>query len=468
MAYLVIIIVLLISLNIITMRSMLQRTLTIRGEDLIASTRIIAVEASNYLESPKRLGLVARENALKYRMRVLILDNKRQLVADSQNESGLTNRSLGYPELLSALKGKSFWGVHTLPTGKTAIYASSPVISGGTIRGAIMVSAPGDDIISLYHDIRKQVLIFSLMALILASGLGFLLATRISNPVVELTRAANQVKEGYLGRQVKVKGKDELAQLAESFNAMSRQLSKVRNQRSRFFHNASHELKTPLATSILLVDNILLDLEKGKIPRYDFIADVRDQLERLQELITQLTVLARLEEREPPNYAPVDLGEILPQVYSTLAPICAQKQISFNKECDPNRQYMVWGNYHLLREAIINVVDNAVKYTPVGKSIWLKIREEDNTINIIIEDTGMGIPSEDQAHIFERFYRVDKARSREQGGSGLGLSLTREIIRAHGGDIFLTSSFKIGTRVQIRLPVLGPSDGQYQNADRVE
>ena len=443
------------SLNYFMVNSVKQHTIAIKSSNLIASARLVAAECSTYLgENNDYVALIGEEYSKKYRSRILVFDNNRIAVADSFNDSNIVGRQLQYAELLSALKGQSNSDVHKLPSGEWVMYATSPVISGGSIIGAVLISDDADHIFDLLVDIRVRILWLSLISLAAVSALGFWLTAKVTKPIIEVSRAANLVKQGELGLQVDIHTKDEVGRLASSFNAMSNRLNQVEQNRKKFFHNSSHELKTPLASAILLTDSMLYDIEKGHQPRYDFLNDIKDQLQRMEKLVQDLGTLALFDNSQNALVDVVELDCICKKVVATVKPMCKEKNLQLSLDIQSDVNYKVTGNADGLTDALLNLVENAVKYTLGGGKVAVLLEKNASDIGIRITDNGIGIPADDLDQVFERFYRVDKARSREQGGSGLGLSISREIIQAHGGHIKIASVYGKGTVVNIHLRAL--------------
>jgi signal transduction histidine kinase len=439
-------------LNVFILQALKNRNIEIRANNIIASARLIAVRASHYLDRHDYLNLICEEYAKTYGFRVMVFDSEARVIADSLREEVLLGNKYSYEEVISALKGKSKAGVHLIPSQDWVIYASTPINAGGKIAGAILVSAYVNDIFGLLQDIRYESFFMSLGAIILVSLISILVSLRITRPITEMAQAAKRVSKGELGLTVEVKNKDEIGELAYSFNEMSQRLNEIDINRKRFFHNISHELKTPLASAILLTDSILADADKGKMPRRDFLTDIQGQLYSMNSLIQEFSLLARLGEMKLINPAPVDVLNVCQKVESTLQPLCKKKEVSLEFIDSKQGPYQVWGNDSQLFEAILNIGENAVKFSSAQGRVLITLAKDSNNIVITIQDNGIGIPEEDLDRIFTRFYRVDTTPARELGGSGLGLSIAQAIINLHGGQIKVDSTWGKGTIVTVILP----------------
>jgi heavy metal sensor kinase len=264
---------------------------------------------------------------------------------------------------------------------------------------------------------------------------------------------------------------DELGQLARVFNRTLARLEQAFEQLRRFTSDASHELRTPLAM-IRSVGEVGLQKDGTRAEYRDIIGSMLEEVNRLTSLIDSLLTISR-----------ADSGHI--QLHRTVVPVKAltreaaglleilmeEKSLRLVLEGDEHAQ--VDGDRLFLRQALVNILHNAVKYSPLGEAISVHIRNGDaNQVSIEIQDSGPGVPSEDHAKIFDRFYRVDKARWRESGGAGLGLSIAKWAVEAHGGSIGLNSEPNKGCTFRISLPSATPTpavarrDGQKEAQER--
>ena len=228
-----------------------------------------------------------------------------------------------------------------------------------------------------------------------------------------------------------------------------RHLEKVRQD---FVANVSHELKTPITAIRGIIETILTDVEMPGETQHNFLEKVHSQALRLSVLVTDLLTLARLESRdailEP---IPFDLREpVLTSIRASRSTDQKYAPIEFEL---PDEPVMVRGDPESLRLVASNLLDNALKYTPAAGKIWFRLKLTDETARLEVEDSGIGIDPKDLQRIFERFYRVDKARSRELGGTGLGLSIVKHVCLAHGGRVEVTSKPGSGSTFQVTLPL---------------
>ena len=279
--------------------------------------------------------------------------------------------------------------------------------------------------------------------------LGVLLARAIARPVRELTAATRAVAEGKLGRQVAVRSKDELGELAQSFNQMSADLARANKLRRQMTADIAHDLRTPL--SIIL--GYTEALNDGKLPGTpEMYAAMHGEAQHLQRLIDDLRTLSLADAGELPltrvQIAPQTLLERIASAYRVQA---EQRKIVLQViaapdlpplDVDPDRMAQVFKN----------LIDNALRHTPPGGQITLAAEQDDRAVHLFVRDTGAGIAPEDLPYVFERFYRGDEARQQEDGASGLGLAIARSLVEAHGGSIAVESVLGQGTRFTIAIP----------------
>ncbi len=231
-------------------------------------------------------------------------------------------------------------------------------------------------------------------------------------------------------------------------------LKRVNKIRRDFVANVSHELKTPATSLKLLAESLVDILEEDPDQARFFAEQLKNETERLANLITDLLDLARLESGEGvQNPQPVDVRAVLMTVLARLRPAARRKNISLSwKRSGSTGLYTVNGNETQLTSMFSNLVENAVKYTPPGGRVEVAARTDGNEVVVRVSDTGIGIPEKYLARIFERFYRIDKARSKETGGTGLGLSIVRHIAENHGGRVTVKSTLGEGSTFTVYLP----------------
>jgi two-component system, OmpR family, sensor kinase len=326
------------------------------------------------------------------------------------------------------------------------------------------------------HRLREWigiVVTVGLIALAAALGLGWLLSGRVIAPIERMSHDASEITAMNLSRRLDLAGtKGELAQLATVLNQTFDRLEAAFDRQTRFTADASHELRTPLS---ILSSHLELALRKERTPEEyrEAIETSLKAAQRMRAVVEGLLTLARADAGEP-NLAheAVDLRRVVDETTALLRPLADSKQVTLSLAAAGAAEKPVLGDPARLREVVMNLVTNAIKYNRAGGRVDVTLGRERapdgrDLAVLAVADTGLGIPEKDQPHLFERFYRVDKARSREQGGSGLGLAITRWIVEAHDGQIGFTSREGEGTTFTVRLPMGARRPGSASDVGRV-
>jgi heavy metal sensor kinase len=292
------------------------------------------------------------------------------------------------------------------------------------------------------------------LALALAGGFGYFLARKALAPIKRLHRLTAEITVDRLDRRLPVLNEgDELGQLTQTINAMVARLEKSVSEIRRFTADASHELRTPL-TAIRAEAEVALATTMTIPDHRQLLGSILEECERLTRMTEQLLTLAREDASVSRTEGQlVDVNSLLDNTVETIRPVADAKGITLGYDGKGNHQ--VRGDSSRLRQVFINLLDNAIKYTPSGGRIDICCEGIDGRLRITLRDTGEGIPEEHLPRVFDRFYRVDKGRSRELGGTGLGLSIAQTIVNAHGGKIDLESSPGQGTTCVVTLPLEG-------------
>ena len=296
-------------------------------------------------------------------------------------------------------------------------------------------------------------LVMAPITVLLASGGGLFLAHRALSPIDAITRMAQRISAENLSGRIGLTGPDdEVGRLARTFDTMLARLEEAFTQQRQFAADASHELRTPLTAIIGQIDVALGWPESAEYYRAT-LAGIREQAQRLTRLASDLLFLARTDAQPMPQAVePIDLGSLLPAVVTQMEPLAAERQQTIIATRSPTG--MVYGNEDQLIRMLLNVLDNAIRYTPAGGRVTLGCRRRNATLEISVGDTGPGIAPEHLPRLFDRFYRVDRGRSRAQGGSGLGLAIAQSIAQLHGGQISVESIVGQGTIFIVQLPIL--------------
>jgi heavy metal sensor kinase len=324
-------------------------------------------------------------------------------------------------------------------------------LSGSKELGYAAVAEPLSVIDESLRRLRRDFFAGVPLVLLLASIGGYFLARKSLSPIALMDRQTQRITAENLSARLDVMNdRDELGGLGLTINELLERLENSFKEQQRFIADASHELRTPLAvlrgeTEVSLSQSRSLDEYKASLNL------IKDEAERLSRIVEDLFVLARQPaDRRAVSRQPVRLDEIVAECGRAAQVLAAQKDL--NLRIDPGTALSLNGDDELLQRMILNLLDNAVKYTPPGGEISIELMASNGDARLTVRDNGIGIPTKDQPHVFDRFYRVDKARSRAMGGAGLGLSIVRQIAEAHGGTVSVESSAQ-GSVFTVQLPV---------------
>lgn len=401
--------------------------------------------------------------------RLTVVARDGRVLADSEADPGKMENHRRRPELRSelmdAFAGREGSSLRLSPTlGVKFLYVAIPVP-----EGALRLAVPVTEIDRQVDAIRRKVLQSTALAFLPAVLVAAFFARRISRKfsgviayAAELAngnfqarlRGVDRGEFGLLGRKLNETGA-KLERTVEQLQSEHVELEKLERVRKDFVINVSHELRTPLASIQGYTETLIDGALEDRANNMRFLGIIRHNAERLALLTADLLTLSRIElNRQDFNFAAYRLNELVSDVLDMMRPMADKKHIQLIQEPAPE-DAEVFCDSEALNQILGNLLDNAVKYTPERGSITvgtLPIREKAGPIELFVRDTGVGIPPEDQSRLFERFYRVDKARSRELGGTGLGLAIVKHLVRAHGGEIRVESELHRGSTFYFTVP----------------
>lgn len=348
--------------------------------------------------------------------------------------------------------------VTVLRQGEEWRVLSQPIVDGGQVVAVLQVARSEQ---SVEVALDRLLLLMGLaipLTLVLAVAGGLFLASRALGPIDRITRTAARIGAEDLSRRLALPASpDEIGRLAATFDRMLNRLEEAFARQRRFTADASHELRTPLA---LLTSRAEVALDRQRTPAEyrEVLAGIRDDAARMAQLLGELLTLARADRgREQLAREPVALADLVTDTLAALEPLAVERAVVL--EADTLIPCIVMGDQTRLTQLLINLVDNALKYTPAGGRVTVGLARGEDVGTIVIADTGIGIAPEHLPYLFERFYRVDAARSRADGGAGLGLAIADWIARAHNGKIVVTSQVGVGSIFSVHLP-LAPQGGR--------
>jgi len=476
-----------------------------RAESVLAWGQAAAGIAAEYWSDPQEgMTLALYRFHQQSGMRPVVVDGRGVVIADISTDTPLLGQRLTHPEVQRALAGETGTGTRHLPTGEWVMYAGIPVLRGEGQVGAVLLSADAGAVRDAQQDLLRQLAWVAGATATLSVLLGVLLARYLTRPLVRLREAVARLARGRLDTRVTPGGSSELRDLGQGFNRMAEELGRLDRQRRAFVADASHELRTPIAAIRALAEPLLTDRPVDPALYKEHLADIVHECDRAGRLVNSLLELARLDMRAEarsqagPAAEPIDLRATVAEVVHALEALAAERGVRL--ELLPGPPVTARAEAQLVQAAVGNLVENGIKYTPRGGSVRVAVgsgpepedhgaesagwatadsggtgsggrmaaesggrggtgSQKDRSAGsgqaawVTVTDTGIGIAPDHLARIFERFYRVDKARSRATGGAGLGLAIAAEAAARLGGRIRVASRLGEGSRFTLTLPV---------------
>ena len=364
--------------------------------------------------------------------RLLVTDTSGRILFDTREGGSAKGMYAMYTEIVQALDGSDAFYCR-YDSHAFLSRGASPVVYRNRIIGAVYAYEYDTQQAELLQSFQTNLTRISLLIGVLVVALSALLSRAFTRKIRELLQAIRQVREGAYSHRASVRGNDEIAQLATEFNSLTDRLQTTEAARRRFVSDASHELKTPLAGIRLLTDSILQTEDMNADTTREFVEDIGREAQRLSRITEDLLRLTRLDSGIQDAAYPVSVSRVLERVVRMLGVVAREKEVTLTYETDEDA--VVRATEDDIHQILYNLMENGIKYSGSMGFVHTTLKTVGDTVVISVEDNGIGIPDEDMEHIFERFYRVDKNRSRAVGGTGLGLSIVSDTVRRRGGSI---------------------------------
>jgi len=358
------------------------------------------------------------------------------------------------PELLSEIKTKNkIHQDYVDPETKNYYFLSArPIITNESVQGGVFVFASLDSIHDSIHKLRFYLAISILGALLLAGGFTFFVSKKLSKPLIDMEKITRKISKGDLNINIKKSSNDEIGSLAQAINDLAIELKEYRTNRSEFLANISHELRTPISYLSGYASVLRKNLYNNNQEKEEYLSIIENEASRLTLLINDLFELSKMEENKIDLYREwIDVEELIDGVINRAKLNANKKGVALKYEPGKHMK-MILSDGMRLEQILTNLIENSIRYTNDGEIIVTSQTNKD-LVNITIKDTGIGIPPNDLPFIFERFYRVEKSRSRQMGGTGLGLAIVRELVNILGGTIDVTSEKGQGTEFILTFPL---------------
>lgn len=380
--------------------------------------------------------------------RVVVTDSGARCLYDSLGVGGAQGKLVLYPELAEALGGNDAVYIR-YEQGQIVSKAAMPIVAYNRIIGAVYLLELDEDLALLISSLQRNILWISVGLETAVIFFSILFALVFSRRMSKLFVSVWRLHQGDYSVRLPEGGQDEVARLGVAFNELAQRLNQSEEVRKQFVSNASHELKTPLASIKLLTDSILQnDMDRDTMR--EFVTDIGDEADRLTRLSAKLLELTRLDSQPAEERELVQVLPVADRVLRMLTPVARKAQVRLELDCSPDCALLGTGDD--LYQILFNLVENGIKYNRSGGSVFLRGRVEGDNVLILVEDSGSGIPDEEKARIFERFYRIDKARSRKAGGAGLGLSIVHDMVLRNDGSVSVEDRPQGGSRFVLRFP----------------
>lgn len=328
-----------------------------------------------------------------------------------------------------------------------------PIYTENLFIGGIFVLASVEDMYRSLDMIKKSLILAGTGAIFLAIGFTFIISRKLSNPLLEMEKATRKIAKGDLNTRVSSATKDEIGSLATAINDLAFELHRYRSNRREFFANISHELRTPITYLEGYANALENKLYQTENEKRQYLKIIQQEASRMSKLVNDLFELSKMEEGKLTlHFEEIDLIEVVENAFLKTKIKSQEKGLGL----DFNKLYhlpTIYADGFRMEQIVINFIENAIRYTEQG-FIKIKLSNDSNHVKLAVEDTGIGIPEEDIPYLFERFYRVEKSRSREFGGTGLGLAIVKQLVELQNGTILVKSEVGKGTCFELTFPIV--------------
>ncbi len=354
--------------------------------------------------------------------------------------------TIGSREILGILAGKKTQYT-IISDDKITVYIA--VMDGKTPTGVVIISG-------YYNEQKKQsadktIVNIIIISIVFVAVLAYLFAKYINIPITKLISSLKRIVNGHIDEKVDVVGSYEVREISKAVNDMRERINFIESSRQQFVANVSHELKTPLSSIKVLADTLLSQKDASKEMYDEFLSDISEEIDRENKIINDLLTMVTLDNKDEMNRELVLINDIVENVTRMLLPIAKKRNITFEiKSYRKVEAYVDETKFYLV---LTNLIENAIKYNIEGGKVTIVINADFRDFTIKVIDTGIGIPEESINKIFDRFYRVDKMRSRDSGGTGLGLNIVQRVVLLHKGKIKCHSEEGVGTTFELTIPL---------------
>ncbi len=415
---------------------------------LLAADEIASLDVIN----PNAVAELVEQIGSLQTTRLIVTDPTGLALYDS-NSAEIGHYAL-LPEIVTALGGQDvFFSQHH--DGTIHSHAATPIVSYGTTIGCVYMMEYDTERGALIKALQDTVFQITIILEIVVILFSLAFSSTFSRRLRQIMASMRIIQQGDYTHKVKLGGHDELTFLGDEFNDLTERLQTSEQKRRRFVSDASHELKTPLASIKLLTDSILqndMDMETVR----EFVGDIGNEADRLNRTTAKLLSLTRVDGHFESESEIITMAPTVERVIRMLSGIAAQNNITIEADLALDAPILILEDD--LYQIAFNLVENGIKYNVSGGKLTVRLLRQDDNAILQVSDTGVGIPDDALGHIFERFYRVDKARSRASGGSGLGLAIVHAIVQRNRGEISVETAVGRGSVFTVSFPIFDTED----------
>ncbi len=455
--------------HFVILESYEDRAVNVKSTEVQTQLRILAnhLIVSNYLQDTSSEVINAELDMLAnlYDGRVIVINDDLKVVKDTYNIS--QGKTIISEEVVNCLKTGSKGAVSKYDESNGYIEIVTPIIesevieeedvslserSGEVVRGVLLTSASTDTIVTTMSILSRRAQTIEIIIILVILVFAALVSILLLSPFRRITAAINDVKAGYTDEPIKGPNYLETEQIIKAFNALLKRMKALDDSRQEFVSNVSHELKTPITSMKVLADSLLAQEDVPNEVYREFMADIGEEIDREDKIINDLLALVKMDKKASGlNITSVDVVNLTEVVLKRMRPIARKHNIELTLES--KRAITAEIDEVKISLVIMNLVENAIKYNKDEGWVRVELDADHQYFYVKVMDSGTGIPEESLDSIYERFYRVDKSRSREIGGTGLGLSIARNAVLMHRGTINVESRLDEGTTFTVRIPL---------------
>lgn len=438
------------------LQSYFNRAVEVRVGDVQNQMKVLAdhLLTYNYLQEPQSdlINAELEQFSTLYDGRILIINDRLNIIRDTYNIN--QGKTIIAEEVIRCFKGQMNYNLDE-DNGFIEVTVPIQQAEGEKYRivGVIYASVSTNSIAANYDILNRSALLISTLMFMAVCVLAFMIPRMMMKPFDKMTDAINAMKAGFADDLIEVNDYTETEHIVDAFNHLLDRMKVLDDSRQEFVSNVSHELKTPM-TSIKVLADSLNTQEDVPVELYkEFMTDIVDEIDRENKIINDLLALVKLDKSASTlNVEAVNINSLISSVFKRLKPLANEKNIELIFQSQ--REVVAEVDEVKLSLAIMNLIENGIKYNKEDEG-WVRVTldADHQFFTFEVEDSGIGIPEEEQKHIFERFYRVDKSHSREIGGTGLGLAITRSTVLKHRGSIKVNSEPGEGTCFVVKIPL---------------